>query len=99
MARGPLDAGCGKAVDLITGKGQKYKMTRMNGEEIDLCPDCQKSLKKWMIQEKFPASERDRVPVFADESGVLAVWGLGADERAAALPEAAESVLVILERT
>ena len=52
-----------------------------------------------MIQEKFPASERDRVPVFADESGVLAVWGLGADERAAALPEAADSVLVILERT
>ena len=52
-----------------------------------------------MIQEKFPASERDRVPVFADEVGVLAVWGLGADERAAALPEAADSVLVILERT
>ena len=43
-----LAEGINDAVDLITGKGQKYKMTRMNGEEIDLCPDCQKSLKKWM---------------------------------------------------
>lgn len=73
--------------------------SRREGDHLALPGRQGKSLKKWMIQEKFPASERDRVPVFADEVGVLAVWGLGADERAAALPEAADSVLVILERT
>ena len=60
-----LAEGINDAVDLITGKGQKYKMTRMNGEEIDLCPDCQKSLKKWMkhgqaikeIKETIPPDE------------------------------------------
>ncbi len=57
-----------------------------------------KSLKKWMIQEKIPAPERNRLPVFADEKGVLAVRGIGADIRAQASPEEADSVLVILER-
>ena len=52
-----------------------------------------------MIQEKIPAAERTRLPVFADECGVLAVLGLGADVRAAAVPEEADAVLVILERT
>ena len=39
------------------------------------------------------------LPVFADECGVLAVFGLGADDRAAAGPEEADAVLMILERT
>ncbi len=57
-----------------------------------------KTLKKWMIQEKIPAAERNRLPVFADEKGVLAVRGIGADVRAQASREEADSVLVILER-
>ncbi len=44
-----------------------------------------KSLKKWMIEEKIPARLRDRVPVIADEAGVLALLPYGANlERSAA---------------
>ncbi|MBR3555690.1 MAG: tRNA lysidine(34) synthetase TilS [Oscillospiraceae bacterium] len=72
---------------------------RQESDHLQLPGRPGKSLKKWMIQEKIPAAVRDSIPVFADESGVVAVWGLGADTRAAALPEVADTVLVILERT
>ena len=72
---------------------------RREGDRLSLPGRGGKSLKKWMIQEKIPASERARIPVFADEAGVLAVWGLGSDERVSASAEAADSVLLILERT
>ena len=36
-----------------------------------------KSVKKLLIDEKIPAAERDRIPVLADEEGVLAVLGFG----------------------
>ncbi len=36
------------AVNALTGKSEKYKLAKINGEEIDLCPNCQKSLKNWM---------------------------------------------------
>ena len=72
---------------------------RREGDRLQLPGRPGKSLKKWMIQEKVPAAERAGLPVFADENGVLAVLGLGADIRAAAVPEAADAVLVILERT
>ena len=72
---------------------------RREGDHLQLPGRPGKSLKKWMIQEKVPAAERAGFPVFADECGVLAVLGLGADIRAAAVPEEADAVLVILERT
>ncbi len=56
------------------------------------------NLKKWMIEAKLPALERDLVPVLADEAGVLAVPGLGAAERAAALPGEADWVILLSER-
>ena len=72
---------------------------RRDGDHLQLPGRQGKSLKKWMIQEKIPAAERSSLPVFADECGVLAVFGLGADARAAAGPEEADAVLMILERT
>ncbi len=72
---------------------------RREGDRLQLPGRQGKSLKKWMIQEKIPAAERSSLPVFADECGVLAVFGLGADDRAAAGPEEADAVLMILERT
>ena len=57
-----LAEGINDAVDLITGKGQKYKMARMNGEEIDLCPDCQKSLKKWMKHGQAIKKVKETIP-------------------------------------
>ena len=40
-------------------------------------PGGTKTLKKWFIDRKVPAAQRGLVPVFADDSGVLAVHGLG----------------------
>ena len=72
---------------------------RREGDRLALPGRTGKSLKKWMIQEKITSAARRELPVFADEEGVVAVLGLGADERVSASPEAADSVLVILERT
>lgn len=38
-----------------------------------------KSLKKLMIDRKIPAAMRNRIPVLADEAGVVAVAGIGAN--------------------
>lgn len=37
------------------------------------------TLKKLFIDRKIPAHQRPRVPVLADEQGVLGVWGIGAN--------------------
>ena len=36
-----------------------------------------KSLKKWLIDKKIPAAQRDRIPVIADDCGILGVYGAG----------------------
>lgn len=36
-----------------------------------------KSLKQLMIDKKIPANRRNTVPVIADDSGILGVWGIG----------------------
>lgn len=38
-----------------------------------------KSLKKWMIDHKIPASRRMHIPVIRDERGILGAYGIGAD--------------------
>ena len=50
--------------------------SRLPGDEMRL-PGGTKSLKKLFIDQKIPASQRSRIPVLADERGVLAVFGLG----------------------
>ena len=40
-----------------------------------------KSLKKLFIERRIPAHERSAVPVICDESGVIAVLGIGSDVR------------------
>jgi tRNA(Ile)-lysidine synthase len=40
-------------------------------------PGGTKSLKKLYIDRKIPASQRPLVPVLADDTGVLAVYGIG----------------------
>lgn len=50
--------------------------SRLPGDEMRL-PGGTKSLKKLFIDKKIPASRRSRIPVLADEMGVLAVYGLG----------------------
>lgn len=52
-----------------------------------------KTLKKLFSEARIPPEERGRIPVLRDEKGVLAVYGFGQDERAAA--KAGERALVI----
>lgn len=65
---------------------------RISGRNVE------KSLKKWMIEGKIPALERDLWPVFADELGVVAVPGLGVAERAAASGGEADGAVFLSER-
>ena len=60
---------------------------RETGDQIRL-PGGTRSLKKLFIDRKIPAHDRDRIPVLADEEGILAVHGIGPgeDRKATALP-------------
>lgn len=49
---------------------------RKEGDTVRL-PGGTKSLKKLFIDSKLPAAERGRVPVLADDMGVLGVYGFG----------------------
>lgn len=49
---------------------------RQSGDSIRLPGGC-KRLKKLFIDRKIPASQRDTIPVIADEQGILGVYGIG----------------------
>lgn len=70
--------------DMIRATNGLVVRPRLPGDAICL-PGGTKTLKKWFIDRKVPAARRGLVPVFADDSGVLAVYGLGQnlDRRAA----------------
>ncbi len=51
--------------------------SRGPGDTLTLPNGHTKSLKKLFIDQKLPRSERDRIPVVADDRGVIAVAGLG----------------------
>ena len=68
------DAVCGK----ITVR------PRNEGDQITLIGrGCTKTLKRLFSEKRIPVKERGLVPVVADENGVLAVFGMGQDVRAA----------------
>ena len=50
---------------------------RQTGDEITLPGKRRRSLKKLFIDRKIPRLERERVPIVADDAGVMAVAGLG----------------------
>ena len=58
-------------------QGTPMLRPRQTGDELALPGRDTKTLKKWMIDEKIPRRDRDRIPVLADERGVLAAAGLG----------------------
>lgn len=53
--------------------------SRLSGDEMRL-PGGTKSLKRLFIDRKIPASQRGFVPVLTDDEGVLAVYGIGANQ-------------------
>ena len=61
--------------------------SRQTGDEMRL-PGGTKSLKKLFIDRKIPAHLRSRVPVVADDAGVIGVYGIGVnlDRAAQTLP-------------
>jgi len=77
-------------IDFIFNKraicGKLRVRQRAPGDALTLPGRCRKTLKKLLAEAKIPASQRERIPVLADELGPLAVYGLGLDVRAAAGP-------------
>lgn len=65
---------------LVHIEGQLILRCRKEGDTIRL-PGGTKSLKKLLIDRKIPAWERSRVPVLADDTGVVAVIEIGTDCR------------------
>ncbi len=63
--------------------GEMILRSRKSGDEIRL-PGGRKSLKKLFIDRKIPAAQRSRLPVLADENGILGVYSIGVNlDRAA----------------
>ena len=58
---------------------------------------CTKTLKQLFMERGVPAWERDSLPVLRDEAGILAVYGIGAAERACVRPGAADTEIVKIE--
>jgi len=57
-------------------QGKLILRSRKEGDTIKL-PGGTKTLKKLLIDRKIPAHRRDRIPVLADDAGVVAVMGIG----------------------
>ena len=70
--------------DMI-GNGGLVVRSRQTGDRMQLIAGS-RSLKRLMIDRKIPASQRALVPVLADDNGIAAVGGIGADLRRLALP-------------
>lgn len=58
--------------------GQMCLRARQPGDRLRLSGGT-KELKKLLIDRKIPAARRDRIPVIADERGILGVCGIGAN--------------------
>lgn len=61
---------------LVRTQGKLLLRSRLEGDSI-LLSGGRKSLKKLFIDKKIPAAQRDRIPVIADDAGVVAVLGIG----------------------
>ena len=73
-ANQPVDK---NAFTVITS-GTVVLRSRQAGDTMRF-PGGSKSLKKWLIDKKIPAPQRNRIPVISDERGLLGVFGAGAN--------------------
>lgn len=71
----------------VNPEGVPVLRFRQSGDTIRL-PGGSRSLKKLFIDRKIPAARRDRIPVIADDRGLLGVRGIGcsADRQANVFP-------------
>ncbi len=77
----------------VAPHGKILVRSRMTGDRIRLSGGT-KDLKKLFIDKKIPAAQRATVPVLADDLGVLAVYGIGANlDR---IPQTGTGIQIIL---
>lgn len=62
----------------VSVQGEMVVRCRMEGDTLRLSGG-RKSVKKLLIDRKIPAARRDMIPVLADDAGVVAVAGIGAN--------------------
>ena len=67
-----------KDVFTVDAAGPVILRARQMGDSIRLNAG-ERTLKKLFVDRKIPAHQRNRIPVIADEKGVLGVWGIGAN--------------------
>lgn len=83
---------CFKTADIC---GKITVRSRREGDRLTLLDTgCEKTVKKLMIERKLPAHKRGLIPIMADESGPLGVYGLARAGRA--LPEDGCPILEII---
>ena len=66
-------------IDRTTIRGVPVVRSRRTGDRISLRGRGSRSLKRLFIDEKVPCFLRENIPVVADDAGVIAVCGFGAD--------------------
>ena len=69
------------SIDYDKIKGDVTLRPRKSGDKIRLNGRPQKSLKKLFCEMKIPADMREKIPVIADDDGVVSVLGIGCDKR------------------
>ena len=86
-----------ESVFTVHAFGRLILRSRETGDSIRL-PGGSKSLKKLFIDRKIPADCRDRIPVLADEKGILGVYGIGVNrDRAAQASPAVQIQFEVME--
>ena len=70
---------------------------RQKGDYITLPGGGRKLLRRYMIDEKIPAAERDRIPLLADGSHIIWIIGYRISEYYKIGPETVEVLQVSLE--
>lgn len=74
--------------------GKIYVSSKKTGDTLSIAErNITKSLKKLYSEAKIPPSERETVPVFRDDKGVLGVYGFGVDRRVKA--DVGDEVVVV----
>ena len=68
----------GRDAFTVVTAGKPTVRARMTGDAMRF-PGGTKTLKKWFIDQKIPTSQRNRIPVIADDGGILGVRGAGAN--------------------
>ena len=95
----PKSTGDHFLVDPGTLSGPVLLRPRLPGDRLSR-PGGTKTLKALFIDRKIPAGERDRVPVLADDWGILGVYSIGPDQSRYAMEgePALSIVITVTER-